>query len=124
MDAIGGLRQVSSNSVLSFLVVLVHDSVKVVVEIAGGVLARFLLRRFGPVDVGVDLAGDLADLLALLQIGESIGLPTSRPMSVISHGVHELRIKDRSGQYRVFYFTKHKEALLVFHRGLSMVSTK
>lgn len=42
-------------------------------------------------------------------------MPASRPMSVVASGVHELRIKERSGQYRVFYFTKHEDAILVFH---------
>ena len=42
-------------------------------------------------------------------------MPVSRPMPSVAHGVHELRIKDRSGQYRVFYFTKHTDAVLVFH---------
>lgn len=48
-------------------------------------------------------------------MGESLGLPVSRPMPVIANGAHELRIKDRSGQYRIFYFTKHKDAVPVFH---------
>ena len=36
-------------------------------------------------------------------------------MPAITHGAHELRLKDRSGQYRIFYFTKHQDAVLVFH---------
>jgi len=42
-------------------------------------------------------------------------MPISRPMPTVRNGVHELRIKDRSGQYRVFYYTKVKDAILVFH---------
>ena len=42
-------------------------------------------------------------------------MPLSRPISSIAHGVHELRIKDQSGQYRVFYYTKSHDALIVFH---------
>ncbi len=57
----------------------------------------------------------IAETLDLLASGVSIGLPLSRPMPDIAAGTHELRIKDRSGQYRVFYYTKIKDAILVFH---------
>jgi len=36
-------------------------------------------------------------------------------MLVIANGVHELRLRDRGGQYRLFYFSKHKDAVLIFH---------
>ena len=36
-------------------------------------------------------------------------------MPVVNRGVHELRVKDGSGQYRVFYYTKKADAILVFH---------
>lgn len=42
-------------------------------------------------------------------------MPVSRPMPIVQHGVHELRIKDLSGQYRCFYFTKKSDSILVFH---------
>ena len=58
---------------------------------------------------------ELADLFGLLAAGQSIGMPTSRPMPDVAPGVFELRIKDRSGQFRIFYFTKHANAILVFH---------
>ena len=57
----------------------------------------------------------LAELFALLAEGEGLGMPLSRPMPVVEHGVHELRVKDRSGQYRAFYYTKKADAILVFH---------
>lgn len=57
----------------------------------------------------------LTDLLALLAVGESIAMPISRPMPSVTHGAHELRIKDKSGQYRIFYFTKVKDAVMIFH---------
>ena len=53
--------------------------------------------------------------MALLAEGENLGMPVSRPMPVVEHGVHELRIKDHTGQFRVFYFTKDASAILVFH---------
>ena len=55
----------------------------------------------------------IADLLGLLSDGHNIGMPASRPSVAV--GVSELRIKERSGQYRVFYFTKRADAILVFH---------
>ncbi len=58
---------------------------------------------------------ELADLLALLASGRSIGMPSSRAMPDVAIGVHELRIKDRSGQFRILYFTKTSDAILVFH---------
>jgi len=57
----------------------------------------------------------IAELLDLIAHGESLGMPLSRPMPVIATGVHELRVKDASGQYRVFYYTKVKNLILVFH---------
>ena len=57
----------------------------------------------------------VAELLVLVAKGESLGLPISRPMPVIAHGAHELRIKNAAGQYRVFYFVKFRDAILVFH---------
>ena len=58
---------------------------------------------------------EVAELLALVALGESLGLPVSRPMPSVAHGAHELRVGSASGQYRVFYFVKLKEAILVFH---------
>jgi len=65
--------------------------------------------------VDVMLRAKIADLLALLAAGESLGMPASRPMASVASGAHEIRIKDYSGQYRVFYFTKQRDAILVFH---------
>ena len=50
-----------------------------------------------------EVRGDLADALAKLDAGLTLAMPLSWPMPSIGHGVHELRLKDRSGQYRVIY---------------------
>ena len=42
-------------------------------------------------------------LLRLLQRGESIGMPHSRPMPAIGAGCHELRIQDESQAWRIVY---------------------
>ena len=50
-----------------------------------------------------EIRGDLADALARLDAGLMLSMPLSRPMPSIGRGVHELRLKDRSGAYRVVY---------------------
>jgi phage-related protein len=49
-----------------------------------------------------DVKGDLADAVALLE-GHVLSMPLSRPMPSIGPGVHELRLRDRAGIYRVVY---------------------
>jgi len=41
-----------------------------------------------------------------LQKGEKLSMPLSRPMASVAAGVEELRVRDRSGAYRVFYYAK------------------
>jgi len=43
-------------------------------------------------------------LLRRLQQGENIGLPHSRPMPDIGPRCHELRIRDESKIWRIFYY--------------------
>jgi phage-related protein len=42
-------------------------------------------------------------LLRLLQRGDSIGMPHSRPMPTIGAKCHELRIQDRKHTWRIIY---------------------
>jgi phage-related protein len=42
-------------------------------------------------------------------------MPLSRPMPSIEPGAAELRIRDRSGIYRVFYYARSPRGILVFH---------
>lgn len=58
---------------------------------------------------------DLADALAQLDAGLSLSMPLSRPMSIIGTGVHELRLKDRVGSYRVFYVLPGRGVVYVLH---------
>lgn len=44
-------------------------------------------------------------LLRLLQEGEFLGLPHSRPMPIIGTRCHELRINDAGGTFRIIYRT-------------------
>ena len=36
-------------------------------------------------------------------------------MSSVAAAAEELRVKDRSGAYRVFYYTKLADSVLIFH---------
>lgn len=58
---------------------------------------------------------DIGELLFDLQRGENIGMPEARPMPTIAAGAYELRVRDAGGIYRVFYFLKSSEGILVFH---------
>lgn len=42
-------------------------------------------------------------LLRKLQQGDNIGMPHSRPLPAIGPGCHELRINDKSANWRLFY---------------------
>jgi phage-related protein len=66
-------------------------------------------------DFPVVVRGDLADAIARLDAGLTLSMPLSRPMPSIGRGVHELRLKDRSGAYRVFYVLPRSGAVYVVH---------
>lgn len=58
---------------------------------------------------------DLADAIARLERGHVLSMPLSRPMPSIGKGVHELRLKDRSGIYRVIYFLAGASQIWLLH---------
>jgi phage-related protein len=62
-----------------------------------------------------EIRGDLADALARLDAGQTLAMPLSRPIPIIGNGVHELRLKDRSGVYRVFYVLPGAGVVYVLH---------
>lgn len=62
-----------------------------------------------------EVRADVADALARLDGGLMLSMPLSRPMAGIAHGVHELRLKDRSGQYRVIYALVRRGTVYVLH---------
>jgi phage-related protein len=63
----------------------------------------------------VDIRGDLADALARLDGGLTLSMPLSRPMPSIRQSVHELRLKDRSGAYRIVYAVVVRGIVHVLH---------
>ena len=48
-------------------------------------------------------------------MGEHLGMPNARPMSTVSPGASELRVKGEDGIFRVFYYEAHSKGVLVFH---------
>ena len=62
-----------------------------------------------------NIRGDLADALARLDTGLSLAMPLSRPMPTIGRGVHELRLKDPSGPYRVVYALVRRGLIYILH---------
>ena len=72
--------------------------------------ARSAIQEF-PEDVRRELGKAIFDL----QKGEKLGMPLSRTMPSIGTGAEELRIKDRSGAYRVFYLARLANEVLIFH---------
>jgi phage-related protein len=72
--------------------------------------ARAAIREF-PENVKRELGKAIFDL----QKGERLGMPLSKPMRQVSVGVEELRIKDRSGAFRVFYYARLLDRIVIFH---------
>ena len=72
--------------------------------------ARDAIREF-PEDVRRGLGKAIFDL----QKGEKLSMPLSRTMASVAAGVEELRVKDRYGIYRVFYYTPLVDSILIFH---------
>jgi phage-related protein len=58
---------------------------------------------------------ELGKVIFDLQKGEKISMPLSRPMPSVAAGVEELRVKDRSGAYRIFYYLRLADSVLIFH---------
>ena len=58
---------------------------------------------------------ELGKAILDLQKGHTLGMPLSRPMPTVASGVEELRMRDRTGIYRTFYFTKSLRGILLFH---------
>ena len=42
-------------------------------------------------------------------------MPLSRPVKSVGSGVEEIRSKDSSGIYRIFYLARMKDRIIIFH---------
>lgn len=66
-------------------------------------------------DCSAELRSDFFDAVSLLTEGQALSMPLSRNLAGIHAGLHELRLKDRSGQVRVFYYIKKGDAIYMLH---------
>jgi phage-related protein len=62
-----------------------------------------------------EIIEDLLDAVAKLAGGQRLEMPLSKLMQGIGSHVHELRFKDRQGQYRAIYFVKKRDAIYFVH---------
>jgi len=80
--------------------------------------AKAAIRNF-PKEVRREFGKAILDL----QQGEILSMPISRPMPSVGTGVAELRIRDRSGIYRAFYYARSPRGILVFHAFMKKSQT-
>ena len=66
-------------------------------------------------DCSADIRTDFFDAVNLLSAGQTLQMPQSRNLSSVHAGLHEIRLKDRAGQVRVFYFVKRGDAIYLLH---------
>ena len=66
-------------------------------------------------DFPEEVRGDVLDAIEKLRAGLQLSMPLSRPMPSLGQGINELRLKDRSGQYRVIYVVKSGDGLYLVH---------
>lgn len=67
------------------------------------------------VDWPIDVRKDLGSILTKLQKREKVGMPDVRAMPSVAKGCSEIRLKDTSGIFRVFYLIESEDGILVFH---------
>lgn len=72
--------------------------------------AREILRSFPP-----EVRKEMGKAILELQKGHRLFMPLSRPIPSVAFGAEELRVKDETGIYRTFYYTKSWHGILVFH---------
>jgi phage-related protein len=70
-----------------------------------------------------DVRRELGKAIFDLQKGDVLAMPISRPMPSIAPGAAELRIRDRSGIYRAFYYSRSPRGILVFHAFMKKTQT-
>jgi phage-related protein len=63
----------------------------------------------------VELKKQIGEVLRDVQKGMLPGMPINKPMPSVAPGVYEIRVSDRSKTVRVFYVTKIRDFIWVFH---------
>ena len=59
--------------------------------------------------------GTVDRLFGAIVTGEVLLPPASKSLSSIAKGLHELRMRDASGQYRVIYLMRSRDAIYLLH---------
>jgi len=72
--------------------------------------AREALREFPE-----EARREIGQAIYELQKGRRLSMPLSRTMPSIASGAEELRVRDRSGLFRVFSYARLSERVLIFH---------
>lgn len=62
-----------------------------------------------------EVKSDYFDAVALLDAGKTLEMPLSRNLFNVCLGLHELRLKDASGQFRFIYYVKRGSNIFVLH---------
>lgn len=65
--------------------------------------------------LNVELKKEIGSLIMILQSGHNLGEPQSKPMKSIHKNAYELRVKDKSGQFRVIYVLALKDQIIISH---------
>ncbi len=79
-------------------------------EIVWDKAAKKVVRGFSH-----DIRREIGTLLMVLQKGEALGLPQAKAFRQVHLSAFELRAKDSSGAYRVFYMLFNKGKILIPH---------
>ncbi len=72
--------------------------------------ALIALREF-PKEARIEIGKAIRDL----QRGMRLTMPLSRSMPSVEMGVSEIRVRDSTGIYRTFYYTKSAAGILICH---------
>jgi phage-related protein len=62
-----------------------------------------------------EIRQDLQDVLEKIELNFKLGMPHIKSLASIFPGLSEIRIKDRSGPFRVIYILKRKEVIYLIH---------
>ena len=62
-----------------------------------------------------DIRSEFLEALDLLKMGHILAMPKSRNLASIYPGLHELRLRDRHGHIRIFYFIKKNDGIYILH---------
>jgi phage-related protein len=63
----------------------------------------FIEREIKTPPMSTEARREAGALLRLVQDGELLGMPRSRPMPSIGPGCHEIRVRDEDANWRIFY---------------------